>query len=135
MSLRSRSLFLAAPLAVAVLISCTQAGGPTSPGTHDLTIQNNTSSDLEFVSWTDDAGTSHEFISGKVYDSALSKFVDGLPVAAKATCEVATGADRLVFFFADGGVGYRTAFDIIVSADDPAVQFTLTDTTSVEERP
>lgn len=119
-------------LAAVVFSACSPVTGPSPSQIHVLTVVNRSSYDLELVSWTDDAGACHEFVSGTVYDSVFQKHVDGMPAGTSANSEVAPGTSPLVFYFAEGGSGYRTSEPLVVRAEDAAISFVLTDGTSVE---
>ncbi len=108
-------------LMIATFFSCTK-----------LTISNNTSFDLDLISWIDEDGTTHWFGTDRVYDYVLYMYLDGMHPGSSDEQDVDPGNSPIYFWFASGGPEYRTA-DLIEVEKRKRETYTLRDSTIVVE--
>ncbi|HUX39792.1 MAG TPA: hypothetical protein VMV83_01395 [Rectinemataceae bacterium] len=132
---QSQALLLGSIAGIALfsLLGCSLDGAGisvSSATSHSLTISNSSSSALSFVRWTDGKGVKQVFSPDTIYDATLQKTVGGMLPGSKATQAVAPGSNPLLFFFADGGVEYRTVGVVTVDSSAKETIFVLTDATA-----
>jgi hypothetical protein len=98
-----------------------------------LTIENQSSAELDFIDWTDQSGETFYFGRTLVWDPILSSWEYGLSYNDSDTVEVGSGADYVYFFFSTSSVGYRTAQVVSVDRFEEAT-FTFYDSTLIVSR-
>jgi hypothetical protein len=81
-----------------------------------LTVLNDTSYVMDYVSWTDGAGTVHVFGPDRVYDSAQGIYTDGILPGHSETHTVVPGSAHLYFYETDTMTHYRTSELITVNS-------------------
>ena len=124
-------------LGILGLVAATAAVGFVPLGcdllTTTLTIENQSSFELDFVEWTDDSGYTHDFGDTLVWDSSLGSWELGLAVWDSDTEEVEPGSDYVYFYFTHQLTGYRTSQTVSVSLWEDAT-FTFYDSTLIVAR-
>lgn len=82
---------------------------PLAPKTTELTIVNNTSTDIDIVKWN---GIS--FGDDTVYDYTLGKYVDGIAAGSESTKEVTAGSGYIYFYFVDSNTKQQSTHYVTV---------------------
>ena len=96
----------------------------------DIPITNNTSTELDLISWIDEDGKTVWFGTDRVWDYVLYQYLDGLKVGGSDEQDVEPGDSPIYFWFAAGGPECRTV-DYIVAEEYKKESFTLTDSTLI----
>ena len=95
-----------------------------------LKIDNNTSYDLDLISWVDDDGTAYWFGNDLVWDYVLDEYLEGMHPGSSDEQDVNPGNSPIYFWFALGGPEYRTE-EFIKVEKRKKESYTITDTTVV----
>ena len=97
-----------------------------------LEITNNTSFDLDLISWIDEDGDTEWFGTDRVYDYVLYEYLDGMRPGGSDENDVDPGNSPIYFWAAAGGPEWRTV-DYIEVEKWKSESYTIRDSTLVYE--
>jgi len=95
-----------------------------------LTINNESSYDLDFVQWSNDWSETIEFGDDSVWDVSLAAYTPGIKAGSSSTRKTFSGTDFVYFYYAGEAMSeFRRTTESVTVGGFEHVTFTFTDST------